>query len=1310
MSQHKNTLLQRTLLHNIKSKNKQPTHRLLFLFSILIVPLSCLLLPIRSIHSQTSETPSQESSDIETVPEVDTNESQSATKPKEVLDPETMTPEPDTVIGDGDEVIIQDNIVRIHGDALIKYDNVTLRADNVWADFNENLMRAAGNVYLKVGEEETFSDELVFNLDTKKGIARNGFTYSDPWYFGGSEIFKIEDKKSYIRSGSLTTCSLKYPHYYFSVSEVIIKMNQEMIAKNIVMKIGGIPLFYFPAIRRDLRKDKVAKIVVRVGTDSYQGPNISIIYPFLRQRRYDAAILYDRSARRGQGFGFEGKYRFNDTKFREIYIPIPPDATPAQRTKLKEKAEMLHDQLEGDYDRYWLKQLFLEYQITEEDANRAKEEADKIHQQLNEENTKFSEIAQRESDHTDTRYEGGDMGFLTKGETNQEGEPILDPILDEAAFSLKEGEISSVLRTDTSFHILKVERILNVYGEKEIRLSRIDIAVTASNETQQKVREIATDIHERAIAGETFEKLAEEFTEAEVSEINEGKGLPLNEMASGWQYSVRRLEKPGDITERNPVFSPEGLYIFQLIKKNETPTFEELAEGFETEWETFQAEVLTTPSEEETTTDTDDEEGNKQKNNQPQPTSNGKEQNITSEDSDKTEEITDDVAADSSDNEEDMTTETKEDDSQLQSESAGDDTIDKSDQPAETEEINIGSENGEEEEEKIEVYRKHGFRGRWEDHRQVASEAQSLYAGEYSRLIDTKESYHILKVDRKRSYYGDIYLYGADEYSFSRQDATRIGRRWNMRWGHRQSFFTPWDSKKDGRRPISFVGRTAWRAEHYREELKLPNESSINSFGIITYGASFSAASDKDIDEDGNLRFSRETIGDFTGRLEVRHVHDFSDENNTALQKLPQLTLNFSRMRFSRLPLFENINDGLVSLSEKAKTDIPFLSVFAIPTLEDTSFDMDIEFGNFYRKTYRNKFKEVEKDIFLQSIDLGFDLRKQSNLFITPLRELKISANLNTNVIWHAKDQEKNRNIIRGVYSMRAQATNTLFRIYSTRFIPGVRKLRHEMQSSLTFDYQPPIDANENLYPFGPSTYFFERRRLTYNFNTNIEIKTRRSQSAHRIFHFDTRLTADFTEFEALYRRKYEPIESDFTIIPLPSRNLNMTVRLTHDPNPHPDDGKQFKMVGIRTNIRYTRKTWNVSLGNSFSKRHTSIRASRSMTANGRYRVSKDLEFDFSLIYYPIERQFYSQRISLNRNLHDWNLRISWSRVGIKRDPPFDNVRQDFTFQVNLIGEPAVSAGIGYDATTETWGLHTLPAGVPYNAFGTGNSLGRSFF
>ena len=616
-----------------------------------------------------------------------------------------------------------------------------------------------------------------------------------------------------------------------------------------------------------------------------------------------------------------------------------------------------------------------------------------------------------------------------------------------------------------------------------------------------------------------------------------------------------------------------------------------------------------------------------------------------------------------------------------------------------------------EEEEELKIYRKHGFRGRWEDPSSVASEVQNLYAGDLGRRpIQTKKSFRLIKVDKKRTYRGDLYIYAKDVYSAQRQSAVRTGNNLIARWAHTHSIYTPWDNRQEGRRPISFTGRTELRSQSYKEEYQLPNQATLNSFALLTYGTGLSTFDLEDLDANGNLKFSRETIGDITSRLEIRHIHDFTGEGTRSLQKLPRLTVNLSRMRLSAFPLFETLNDGMLTVAEKLETEKPFLSMLSFPTLESTSVDLDVEFGNFFRQVFRNKDGDEEKDVFLKTMDLGFDVRKQSTLLITPLRELQLNLNFNSNTVWHDRDQDQNKNIFRGVFSFNGSATNTLFRIYNASFVPGLRKLRHEIQSSLRYDYQPAVDKDDNLYPFGPSTYFYERKRLTYSFNTGIEIKTRRSQSPHRIMYFDTRLTADFTDFDPLYERQFEPIESDFTIVPLPSRNLNMTFRFTHDPNPHPDDGKQFKMVGFRSNIRYTRQSWNVSIGSSFSKRHTTGRASRSITATGRYRVSRNLEFNASLIYYPIDGQFYQQRLSMTRNLHDWNLRISWSRIGIKREPPYDNVRQDFTFQVSLIEEPAVSMGVGYDATTETWGIRTLPAGTPYNAFGVGNSLGRSYF
>ena len=73
---------------------------------------------------------------------------------------------------------------------------------------------------------------------------------------------------------------------------------------------------------------------------------------------------------------------------------------------------------------------------------------------------------------------------------------------------------------------------------------------------------------------------------------------------------------------------------------------------------------------------------------------------------------------------------------------------------------------------------------------------------------------------------------------------------------------------------------------------------------------------------------------------------------------------------------------------------------------------MDVELGNFFRQVYKGKFAE-ERDVYLQTLDLGFDVRKQSTLLITPLRELQMSLDLNTNMIWHDRDQAKNTNIVK---------------------------------------------------------------------------------------------------------------------------------------------------------------------------------------------------------------------------------------------------------------------------------------------------------
>ena len=82
-------------------------------------------------------------------------------KPPARLDPENASGEKDRIIGKGQHLIVNKNLVEIHGQALVKTEEIVLWADHIWADFDKDMVKAYGNVKLVVGDEETFSNELV---------------------------------------------------------------------------------------------------------------------------------------------------------------------------------------------------------------------------------------------------------------------------------------------------------------------------------------------------------------------------------------------------------------------------------------------------------------------------------------------------------------------------------------------------------------------------------------------------------------------------------------------------------------------------------------------------------------------------------------------------------------------------------------------------------------------------------------------------------------------------------------------------------------------------------------------------------------------------------------------------------------------------------------------------------------------------------------------------------------------------------------------------------------------------------------------
>ncbi len=196
--------------------------------------------------------------------------------------------------------------------------------------------------------------------------------------------------------------------------------------------------------------------------------------------------------------------------------------------------------------------------VPQKDREAARAKAEKILNQLKQ-GADFAKLAGQDSDDTGTRDRGGDLGFFQRGQ-------MIKPF-EDAAFSLKPGELSGVIQTQFGYHIIKVE---------EVKPAHTDTLEQARPRIVELIRERAGQ--KAARAGQR-EDLAAALGGAKLTDLAAKRGL---EVVSTPPFAAG---EPIPKLERNPEFTAaafklgkgeisavsgkgSGLFLIQLIDRD----------------------------------------------------------------------------------------------------------------------------------------------------------------------------------------------------------------------------------------------------------------------------------------------------------------------------------------------------------------------------------------------------------------------------------------------------------------------------------------------------------------------------------------------------------------------------------------------------------------------------------------------------------------------------------------------------------------------------------------------------------------------
>lgn len=140
------------------------------------------------------------------------------------------------------------NVLLLSG-GWVTYGDMTVYSDSIRFSTSDRVLSAYNGARLwesGKGGDSLSGESMHYAVETGKGVMYAGSTQIEEGYFHGEGVWLVEEDVLLINRGYYTTCERNPPHYDFYGSQMKVILNDMVIARPILLRVGKIPVLAAP--------------------------------------------------------------------------------------------------------------------------------------------------------------------------------------------------------------------------------------------------------------------------------------------------------------------------------------------------------------------------------------------------------------------------------------------------------------------------------------------------------------------------------------------------------------------------------------------------------------------------------------------------------------------------------------------------------------------------------------------------------------------------------------------------------------------------------------------------------------------------------------------------------------------------------------------------------------------------------------------------------------------------------------------------------------------------------------------------------